>query len=303
MSIDSDAVVSGVPERVDLHTHTTASDGVLSPRALVDRAVEQQVQMLAITDHDSTRGCRWLLNQPEALPLDLIVGAEFSCVWGRREIHLVGLNLDLGSVALEAAELRQHRARLRRAETIAERLAKKGMVGGLEGAIEQAQGAQRRADTNFVLAADELQLGRPHFADWMIEAGFVADRGEAFKKYLGAGKPGAVKSEWPHLTEVVKWIKDAGGVAVLAHPAHYKMTNMKLRALLTDFAGAGGAGLEVACPALVQGKLGYFGQLCQQYNLSASCASDFHGPYNKWLELGHLPGLPDGVKPVWELWR
>ncbi len=293
---------SDTPLKVDLHSHTTASDGRLSPAALIARAREQQVEMLAITDHDSTLGCRWLLEQNLVLGLDLIVGAEFSCLWGRREIHVVGLNLDLDSPVLKAAEARQHEARTRRAQTIADRLQKRGMPGALEGAIAEAQAAQFRADPAFVLPPEQLQLGRPHFADWMVAAGHVPDRAQAFKKYLGAGKPGAVKSEWPHISEVVDWVRGSGGVAVLAHPVHYKMTNMKLRALLRDFVAVGGAGLEIACPALPQGKFGYLAELCQQYELAASSASDFHGPYNQWLELGRLPRLPEAVRPVWQLW-
>jgi 3',5'-nucleoside bisphosphate phosphatase len=218
--------------RVDLHCHTTASDGGLAPAALCQRAVEQGVDLLAITDHDTVRGYReaatWMATA--GLPLRLLPAVEYSCVWRNVSVHVVGLGIDVEHPATLAAGSYFDKARRERAALIGAKLAKLGIEGALEGAL--------------ALAGDS-QIGRPYFARYLVGQGVVRTEDEAFERYLGAGKVGDVRALWPELAEVVQWITAAGGVAVLAHPAKYRMTATRLRQLVADFAAQGGGAIEV----------------------------------------------------------
>lgn len=270
----------------DLHCHSTASDGHLSPSELVARAHEKGVDVLALTDHDTLAG----LPEAEAAALDLglklVSGIEFSAQWGGRSIHIVGLNVDVEAPSLRLAVESQLSVRELRGIKVAERLQKAGIGGALEGAKAIASGAV---------------LGRPHFAQFLLESGHVKTINEAFKKYLGAGKPGDVKNLWPEVAEVVGWIVAAGGVAVIAHPHKYKMTRTKLCALVDDFAQAGGQAMEVVSGLMQSGVASFLARICSDYELAASCGSDFHFPGGKWQELGQFSAMPPNCKPVWEL--
>ena len=265
---------------VDLHCHTTASDGGLTPPELIARAVEQGVELLAITDHDTVDGYLTVCDQS---PIPLVAGIELSCVWSKVTIHVLGLGIDPSHPAMAEGLARQKIARAQRAETIAERLEKRGFSGALAGAAALAAGSP---------------IGRPHFANFLLEQGHVNSFNQAFKKYLGAGKPGDVKALWPAMAEAVHWIESCGGVAVLAHPLHYKMTNTKLRALLADFKLAGGRGLEVVNGRQQADNTLHLAKLAEQFELLASCGSDFHRP-TPWSELGVMAQLPKHCRPVW----
>ena len=275
--------------RVDLHCHTTASDGGLEPSALCQRAVAQGVDLLAITDHDTVRGYRdaaaWLATQD--LALQLVPAAEYSCVWRNTSVHVVGLGIDVEHPATLAASAYFDTARRERAVLIGARLAKLGVEGALEGAL--------------ALAGDS-QIGRPYFARYLVEQGVVRSEDEAFERYLGAGKAGDVRVLWPELATVVEWINAAGGVAVLAHPAKYRLTATRLRALVADFAASGGAALEVVVGRQVLDTTRFMAQLCRQHDLAASVGSDFHKPGLGWSELGKIDDLPVGCEPVWTRW-
>lgn len=270
----------------DLHTHTCASDGELSPEALLHRAVEQGVAMLAITDHDTMDG--YLKAAESVNGLSLISGVEFSCVWGKILIHVVGLKVDHRESELAAGLARQKVARDQRGQLIGEKLAKLGFAGAYEGASKLAAGGQ---------------VGRPDFAHFLMQEGHVSSFNQAFKKYLGAGKPGDVKTLWPDLTEVVRWITASGGVAVIAHPQRYKMTATKLRALIKDFKTAGGQAIEVISGQPDRQIIATMVKLCEQFELLASIGSDFHRPGAPWSELGCCGELPVSVKPVWSHWE
>jgi len=273
---------------IDLHCHSTASDGTLSPQALVQRASEQGVSHLALTDHDTIAGLAEARDQARALGLSIINGVELSCVWHRQTIHVVGLDFDHQDPEFLAALANQHENRWRRARKIAERLSRKDPQPLLELATEQAGGDVP---------------GRPHFARALIEQGVVNDMNQAFNRHLGAGKPGDVKAFWPELAEVVRWIVAAGGVAVLAHPRKYKMTATKLRSLVADFKRAGGQGIEVSTSGQQSGDLGFLAELCRREALWASQGSDFHFPGAPWCELGRIEKLPAGLEPVWQHFR
>jgi predicted metal-dependent phosphoesterase TrpH len=275
--------------RVDLHCHTRASDGSLTPAQLCERAVELRIDLLAITDHDTAAGYReardFLAANP--LPLQLLPAAEFSCVWRNINVHIVGLGIDIESRPAHEAFVFLAQARLQRAHLIGERLDKLRMPGTCAGALA---------------LAGESQVGRPHFARYMVERGYVASVDAAFDRYLGAGKPGDIKAVWPSLEQAVSWINAAGGVAVLAHPLKYNLTGTRLRLLVSEFKAAGGGGLEVVT-GRQQADWAFLAQLSRQHELEASQGSDFHGPGLGWGDLGSIAPMPAGCTPVWRRWQ
>jgi len=274
---------------IDFHTHTTASDGALDPRELMARALAAGVEVLAITDHDTVAGyeAAAAYHSRDAGGTRLIPGVELSCQWSGTTIHVLGLGIDCDHPAMQDALLRMAAARRERGETIAERLAKRGFPGALQGAL--------------ALAGDS-QLGRPHFAAWMVGQGHVRDENEAFDRYLGQGKPGDVKAFWPQLSEVVAWIVASGGTAVIAHPLKYRFTGMKLRRLVEAFAAAGGRGIEVLSGNQSRDQVDHLQRVASEYNLEVSAGSDFHRdtPYGAGLGVESAPFA--GMRGVWERW-
>lgn len=271
----------------DLHAHSSNSDGILSPENLLSRAKDKGVDVLALTDHDTVAGLAQARIAAEAYGLQLINGIEFSSFWHKIGVHIVGLNIDPEHPVLLEAVADQLRIRTQRAEKIAQRLSKQGVKGALDGA---------RA-----IAGDAV-IGRPHFAQYMIETGVVSSFNQAFKKYLGAGKAGDIKNMWPDMTTVIGWIKAAGGVAVLAHPNKYKLTRTKICALASDFAEAGGEALEVVSGRQDAGVAETLARIAEEQGLYASCGSDFHVPDQPWQELGSFGTMPAACRPVWQLW-
>lgn len=270
----------------DLHTHTTASDGALSPTELILRAKAADVDVLAITDHD-TMAAYADIDQASLNGLKLIPGTELSTEWNKLNVHIVGLNIPLNCSAFRAALDRQQQSRIERAAIIAEKLAKKGFADLLPGVLEKA---------------GKGTIGRPHFAQQLVESGAVKDLNEAFKKYLGSGKIGDVKQTWAPLADVVGWIRESGGIAVLAHPLKYQLTRSRLNRLSDDFITAGGEAIEVVSGKQDIAKSIDLAKLCKQKNLLASCGSDFHQAGKMWAEVGKHSGLPGQCTPVWDRW-
>lgn len=268
----------------DLHSHSNFSDGALAPDELVARAKARGVTALALTDHDTIAGLEIAHKAALNQGIDFIPGIEFSSQWGKGGVHIVGLGIDPAAPALTTAIAAQATSRERRSEAIAQRLARCGFPGALAGA--QA------------LAGDGT-LGRPHFAQYLVNLGAVKSINAAFKKYLGTGKPADVKYQWPAMAEVIHWIHGAGGIAVLAHPAKYELTRMKLCALVDDFASAGGDGLEVISGQQTAAVTQDLAKIANNRTLYASCGSDFHAPDHPWQELGGFGELPPGTRPVW----
>lgn len=272
---------------IDFHTHTSASDGALTPVELLERAVAQNIDLLAVTDHDTVAGYRAAAAHYTHISssLRLVSGVELSCRWSGATIHVVGLGIDVESAVMQQGLGRLDRARIERGEKIAEGLAKRGFPGALEGAMQEA---------------GDSQLGRPHFSAWMVKQGHVADHNQAFDRYLGQGKMGDVKAFWPELSEVTGWIVEAGGVAVLAHPLKYRFTRMKLHRLVKDFVAAGGEAIELISARQTADQLAQLARLAREFELEVSLGSDFHrdGPYSP--ELGvELPQL-EGLQGVWQ---
>ncbi len=272
----------------DLHSHTTASDGLLTPEALVQRAVEMRVGILAITDHDTVAGiaaAREAVSRLQ-LPLRLISGVEISTLWENHEIHIVGLGVDEHHPALAEFLAQQSERRVQRAALIAERLEKANIPGGLEGAMRHANGGE---------------VTRGHFARFLMECGKANTMADVFKKYLAKGKTGYVPPQWCTIEQAIDVIHHSGGQAVLAHPGRYDLTAKWLKRLLAHFAESGGDAMEVAQCQQAPNERTQLASYAQQYNLLASQGSDFHMPC-AWIELGRKLWLPGGVEPVWQNW-
>ncbi|OMH31851.1 PHP domain-containing protein [Motiliproteus sp. MSK22-1] len=273
--------------KVDLHTHTLASDGALSPADLVARAAAHGVNILAVTDHDTCSGLPEAAEAAENLSVTLINGIELSTVWKGIGIHIVGLDVDPLHGSMLAATKYQTRSRNQRAIEIAEKLEKRHMPGVHQNAAD---------------IAGTAQIGRPHFAKAMVAMGYVSSEQEAFERYLGAGKVGDVKCHWPSLEQVINWIEKSGGVPVLAHPGKYGMTWTKLRTFLDEFISLGGQAMEVSYGAENPDRLFELCKLAQRYKLMASVGSDFHSPRYSWTEVGKYPPVRGTHDPVWARW-
>jgi 3',5'-nucleoside bisphosphate phosphatase len=247
--------------------------------------VENGVTMLSITDHDTTAA--YDTEIPVPATLKIIPGIEFSALWRNRTIHVLGLAIDPRFVLLQESIQRQRNARLERAGRIAERLRRTGIDDTLEGATRIAAGAAP---------------GRVHFARYLVECGRVTTLRQAFRKYLGDGKTADVVNNWASLETVIGWIRGAGGIAILAHPARYRLTATRLSVLVGDFVDAGGEALEVICGNQKLDVTHGLERLCLEHDLLASCGSDFHQPGCSWAELGRFPPLPRTLSPVWQSW-
>jgi hypothetical protein len=273
--------------RVDLHTHTRASDGELAPLDLLALQAAEGTVLTAFTDHDTLDGYDAVAGAvPEQGPR-LLSGIEFSARHGNLEVHVVGLGFAPGDPGLREAVAAQSRRRDERARAIAARLESLGHPGALEAA------------TRF---AGEGVIGRPHFARFLVESGRVRSTEEAFLRYLGAGKPAACRVEWPEVGTVVEWIRGAGGVAVLAHPLAYELGRGKLRALLGSFRDSGGGAVEVALAGMAAGDMHNLARLVRDLGLRASAGSDYHAPAQFWRRPSRIPELPDYLEPVWAEW-
>jgi len=272
--------------RYDLHNHSTASDGALAPAAVLELALAAGLDGFALTDHDTLAGFDAVRNTPLAQSVGLISGVELSTQWSGLGIHVVGLNFDADHVVIREAIRQQQQVRCERGLIIAERLRKQGLPDCYEGALKYCDGGPG-------------QLGRPHFAQYLVELGRVPTVQAAFDRWLGNGKPADVKQAWPELAQAVEWIRQSGGVAVLAHPVKYKLTRTKLRRLITHFREVGGEAIEVAVAGQQPLELAHVAKLALEFGLLASLGTDFHEPGHTWCQIGRLPRLPDTCIGVW----
>ena len=271
---------------VDLHSHSTHSDGRLTPRELVVRAHGRGVKMYALTDHDELSGLAEARVEAEACGMQFIAGVEISVSWTTETLHIVGLNIDSSHTEIAEGLRGVRSGRGARAERMAADLERAGVTGTLAGA--------RRHALNPAL------LGRTHFARYLVERGIVKDTHAAFRRFLTPGKPGYVEHEWAQLAQAVRWISAAGGTAVIAHPGRYKLNNRQNEALLGEFRDLGGTGVEVVTGSHTADQYATWARYAQRFGLKASAGSDFHGPAESYLDLGKLPDLPYGLTPVWQ---
>jgi predicted metal-dependent phosphoesterase TrpH len=271
----------------DLHSHSTASDGTLSPAALVRAAGEAGVRVLALTDHDTTAGVGEALQAAAGLNLELLPGVEISVTWSAQTVHIVGLNLDPENETLQAGLCSLREFREWRAHEIGLRLEKSGIPDAYAGALAHSNGSL---------------VSRTHFARMLVERGLVEDERKVFKRYLVKGKPGYVPGDWASLEAAVSWIHAAGGQAVVAHPARYKMTRSKLRRLFAEFKALGGEAIEVISGSHSRDDMVAMAKHAADFDLLASAGSDFHNPELPWIVLGRLPMLPGDCRPIWLRW-
>lgn len=272
--------------QIDLHTHSTASDGRLTPSELVSRAAASGVNVLALTDHDGTDGLDEAHCAAEHAGIRFINGIELSVSWNKRTIHLVGLNFDPDFSPLKAGIKGLRDFREIRAREIAHKLEKCGIQDAYEGAKAFSGGKM---------------LGRMHFAQFLVKTGHAKNIRSVFKHYLVNNKPGHVTGNWATLENAVSWINNAGGIAVIAHPARYKLSRSKLRKLISDFVLAGGQAIEVVSGSHDVNEVKTMACHAHDFDLYASSGSDFHDPDFPWIRLGQLPELPKKCQPVWDL--
>jgi hypothetical protein len=273
--------------RYDLHAHSTASDGTLAPSALMRRAREAGVEVMALTDHDTLEGLAEAGQTARQLDLRFVPGVEVSVTWEGLTVHIVGLGVDREDPVLNRglASLRDFRDW--RAEEIGRRLAKQGIPGGFEAARRLSNGRL---------------ISRTHFARFLVEAGRAKDVRDVFRHFLVSGKPGYVPGQWAALGDAIGWIRAAGGQAVIAHPARYRVSRSKLRRLIGEFAEHGGSALEVVSGSHSRDDYFTMAHHARDFGLAASAGSDYHGPEHPWIELGRLPDLPAGCRPIWHDW-
>jgi predicted metal-dependent phosphoesterase TrpH len=273
---------------VDLHCHSTVSDGVLSPRDVAARAYANGVDAWALTDHDEIGGLAAAAESARELGMRFITGVEISVTWANQTVHIVGLGFDADNAAL-AEGLRATRAgRAERARQIGEKLAEMGMPGAYEGALP--------------FAGNPELISRTHFARYLVEAGFCPAVQTVFTKYLGDDKPGQVAIQWATLAQAVGWIRDAGGRAVIAHPGRYKYTPLQFSALFDEFMALGGEGIEVTTGSHTSEESRRYADVARERGFLASRGSDFHSPHESRVDLGQLPPLPADLRPVWHDW-
>jgi predicted metal-dependent phosphoesterase TrpH len=278
----------------DLHCHSNISDGTLTPADLVNRAAGRGVKVMALTDHDDMDGLDEGRVTAAQHGMTFINGVEVSVSWRSHTLHIVGLGIDPEYLPLVEGLRSVRSGRGERARKMSDALAKAGISGVLEGAYHFAENPN--------------MIGRTHFARYLVEAGHCKDVKSVFNRYLVKGKPGYVPHQWASLQDAINWIQGSGGVAVLAHPGRYMtgrsgMGKKTMHELLTEFVELGGQALEVVTGSHTPEQYAEFARYAEEFNLMASCGSDFHGPGESYRDMGRLPDFPLGCRPVWEIWQ
>ena len=273
---------------VDLHCHSTVSDGLLTPTELATRASQNGVDVWALTDHDEIGGVATARAVATSLGMRHIGGVEVSVTWAGNTIHIVGLQIDETNPQLVQGLYETRNGREQRARQMSAMLDEVGIPNAYEGALRYV--------------GNPNLISRTHFARYLVDEGFCADVSAVFKNYLVQGKPGYVEHRWATLQNAVQWIRAAGGVAVVAHPGRYDLTLLQRSAFLDEFKQLGGVGIEVVTGSHTPDQFEEYAKVARQYGFLASRGSDFHGPGESSTELGALPDLPQNLTPVWHDW-
>ncbi|WP_370681272.1 PHP domain-containing protein [Comamonas sp. GB3 AK4-5] len=271
----------------DLHSHSTFSDGTLSPAQLAERARRGGVDLWALTDHDELAGQAAACAAAHALGMDYLTGVEISASYAGHTIHIVGLGFDVQHEVLQQGLHALRHSRGPRAQEMARQLEAAGIAGAYEGALRYV--------------GNPALISRTHFARFLVERGICTSMGEVFQRFLTEGKPGFVPQRWASVAEAVGWITAGGGVAVLAHPARYGLDATLEHALCSHFVACGGQAVEVVCGGHTTAEAARYAQLAQDLGLHGSRGSDFHSPAESRVDLGSLPSLPSALPPVWAL--
>jgi predicted metal-dependent phosphoesterase TrpH len=274
---------------IDLHCHSTVSDGLLTPTQLVEHAAARGVDVLALTDHDDVGGLAEARAMAAERNITLINGVEISVDWRGQTLHIIGLGIDPEYPDLACGLSSIRNGRMVRARNIATQLDKIGIHGSFEGACRNA--------------GEGHLLGRMHFARFLVQQGHARDVKAVFKKYLVKGKPGYAPHQWAPLSDAVGWISASGGRAVIAHPGRYKLSRKAMDELLEEFRALGGEAIEVITGSHTPEQSMQFARHSQRLGLLASRGSDFHGPGESYFDLGRMPALPAICRPVWHDWN
>lgn len=274
--------------KIDLHAHSTASDGVLTPEQLIERAHAHGIQVFALTDHDTLKGIEPARAAANKLGMHLVNGIELSCVWGGATIHILGYDFDLENKELNDIVNDLFESRVKRAEEISKRLAKVGFHNALE-ATQAIQLERGQTDT---------PPARPHFAEFLVRSSYAKDYAEAFKKWLGAGKLGDVKQHWPSLDSVMHALTRANAKISLAHPYHYNFTRSKRLRLVQEFIALGGHAIEVSNGMQPAEQVGTLSAIARENKLSVTAGSDFHLPQT-YSEIGRYRAPADDLPCLW----
>ena len=275
----------------DLHSHSTASDGTLDASTLAARAKANGVELWALTDHDELVGLPGARASARAQGLAFVDGIEVSVTFAGHTVHIVGLGIDPSNEELVAGIAAVRAGRELRAKLMGDGLAQVGIKGAYEGAIK--------------LAPNPHLVSRTHFGRFLVANGIAPDMQSVFRRYLTEGKPGYVEHRWAKLGDAVRWIRAAGGVAVIAHPGRYKFTPTEEYALFSEFQSHGGEGVEVVTGSHHAGDIAKYTDVALEFGLLASRGSDFHDPDESRLDLGLLPDrltLSAKLTPVWSRW-
>lgn len=275
------------PLNADLHCHSVVSDGTLTPEALAARAHANGVDLWALTDHDEIGGQHRAAQAARSLGLAYLTGVEISVTFIGTTVHIVGLGFDADDAQLAQGLRATRGGRGERAQEISEQLAAAGIAGAYEGALRY-------------VGNPEL-ISRTHFARYLVEIGVCHDTPEVFRRFLTEGRPGYVPHRWAALGDAVRWIREAGGLAVIAHPARYGFSPNEEYALFTEFKQHGGQGVEVVTGSHTSAEYLTYAAMAKEFGLAASRGSDFHSPQESRTDLGALPPLPSSLQPVWEL--
>ncbi|MCD6077946.1 MAG: hypothetical protein K0R89_1884 [Ramlibacter sp.] len=274
-------------QNADLHCHSIVSDGTMTPEDLAARAAANGVQLWSLTDHDEIGGQERAAAAAHALGMKYLTGVEISVTFADETVHVVGLGFDEQDTQLREGLAATRGGRDARAREIAAGLAKAGIPGAYEGALKYAR--------------NPGLISRTHFARFLVETGVCRDTGEVFRRFLTEGKPGFVPHRWATLRDAVRWITQAGGVAVIAHPARYRFSANEEYALFTEFKAHGGRGVEVVTGSHTPAEYVTYAETAREFGLAASRGSDFHSPGESHTDLGQLPFLQGALTPVWDL--
>ena len=270
----------------DLHCHSTYSDGTLVPAEVAALAHAKGVELWALTDHDVVDGLPEAAAAARKLGMDYLTGVEISVTFAAETVHIVGLGFDADDAALKAGVARTRGGRRERAQEMADGLAAVGIHGAFEGALPYVSNPDL--------------ISRSHFARWLVATGVCDDVGSVFRRYLVEGKPGFVPHRWATLGESVRWITQAGGIAVIAHPGRYKFSTNEEFALFSEFAAHGGGAVEVLTGSHGPGAAAKYTEMALEFKLMASRGCDFHDPNESRTAFGSLPSLPAKLTPVWD---
>lgn len=270
----------------DLHCHSNVSDGTLTPEEVAARAHRNGVELWSLTDHDEIGGQERARDAAHRLGMSYLSGSEISVTFAGRTVHIVGLGFDANDTDLAHGLAATRGGREQRARNMAADLERVGVHGAFEGALKYV--------------GNPDLISRTHFARYMVEIGMCKELSDVFKRYLTEGKPGYVEHRWAKLSDAVRWITEAGGVAVIAHPGRYDLTPNEEFALFAEFKALGGLGVEVVTGSHTVPEYQKYADLACELDLLASRGSDFHDPKESHTDLGTLPALPKRVRPVWE---